>query len=779
MKKIIPILFILIIPLWAGFYILADQPVEQDEAFEQVILDALQIEKLTPQIIESTTELNLSNRYLLSIEGLERFTNLEKLDVSNNLLTNINEISKLPNLIELDISFNQLENINLQNPLLQKVQAESNLLTSVEFIEQIETLTYLDIRDNRVTDLAPLEKLINLSHLNIRDNQVSTLETLETLTQLRNLNIRNNKIHSIAPIANLPLYERLSVAGNEITDLDLLENKIIKIHDYDFEVDLPQPTLSKPSGVYAQNITLEIDASEGTPIHYTLDGSTPTLKSPTYTGPINISNQLIADLPIIANNKTSYLHDGYNFTANDVKQAVTITAIATRKLGMDRVYSDPVQATYILDENVFASELPVISIVVDPKDLYNQQNGIFTLGEHYEGNNSWTGNFFQKGKEFEKAASMSFFNPDGTVDFEQNIGLRIHGRASRRFPQKSLRIYARDKYGQGNMYTDIFKNLPYNSYENLMLRTSGQDNNKTMLRDGLMQELVKDLNVDVQAYEPTIVMINGEYWGIHNMRERLDAKYINNKYNVQQADVVLLDAYLEDATLQFEVKAGNKKSKRHFEEVIEFTVLNDMTHDDNVKFIETQIDLDSYLHYVAYQVYYANTDSFSNNHMLWRKNVDYMPDAPTGHDGRWKWILYDVDYGMGNYIHSNQNYTGDPVDFNMFDFILADEERMDFFRNLIENEAVKTQFIETMLNLLETNFEPATVQLKINELAKTIRPEVEKSITRWENIPTVAKWEENIKVLHDFADKRPAIVREQMRKKFELTEAELAEIEGE
>src|SRR5699024_4030847 len=105
-------------------------------------------------------------------------------------------------------------------------------------------------------------------------------------------------------------------------------------------------------------------------------------------------------------------------------------------------------------------------------------------------------------------------------------------------------------------------------------------------------------------------------------------------------------------------------------------------------------------------------------------------EAPYGHDGKWRWMLFDLDYGMGRRIHPNTNFEGNAVDFNMIQHVMSDEDRMVLFKKLMKNKDVQKQFISIMLDLIDTNFEATNVKNKLDELAEQLRPEIQQSITR-------------------------------------------------
>src|SRR5699024_7010756 len=244
-------------------------------------------------------------------------------------------------------------------------------------------------------------------------------------------------------------------------------------------------------------------------------------------------------------------------------------------------------------------------------------------------------------------------------------------------------------------------------------------------------------------------------------------------------DLVMMKAYKQDETVQFDMEAGSQNDEFHYRELLEFVRQNDLSKQENIKHLETLMDIDNYLEYVAYQIYYANTDSFSNNLMLWRKKTSYLPEAPYGHDGRWRWMIFDLDFGMGFNIMDNLGYKGDLVDYNMVSHVMKDEERMTLFRNLMDHEETRNDFIKIMLNLLNNNFEPEHVKNKIDELASAIRPEIPHSIKRWENIESIEQWEKNLDELRRFAEKRPKIIKEHIMEEFEITEEMLDKLEKE
>lgn len=773
MRKTIylPIILSILLLSWGGFYYIAEKEAKLDPMIESIIKENYGTKNISKRLITSIETLDLSNQNLTSIEGLQYFINLKELNLSGNLLTDVTQLEGLEKLTKIDLSFNQLTHLELSSKELKTLDLEANRVVTIDFIANLPLLQNLNLRANQVVDLKPLQTLNNLTKLNIRGNQVKSLEPLGNITTLMDLNARNNQIRSIEPIVDLPLEKRVYLTGNDISDLNLLENRLTSFDDYDFKIPIPVPEFRVPSGIYTEPFELELRTAKRHQIYYTLDGSMPNLQSYQYEEEtIKISEEMMFEQPINANHKTSSLREGFSFESKDIKKAITVTAASY----IEGVFSEPVSQTYILDDSLFANGLPVISLIVQPKDFFDDDDGIYVPGNMFEEGYNRTGNYYQKGRKYEKEGSIEYFNENGELSFRQNIGIRINGSYTRMLPQKSLRIYPRSDYGQSRIYSKIFDDIPYHEFNQLVLRSSGNDNNSTMLRDGLMHELVKDRGMDVQAYQPAIVLLNGEYWGIHNIREKFKEEYIDIKYNVKEKDLVMMTVF-NNFGLGFDMDVGKEKDRLHYEEMLDYIRLNDMTDTEHVAYVNTQMDIENYLEYVAYQVYYGNTDSFYNNMTMWRKRSDFVPNAPLGHDGRWRWMLFDLDFGMGYGLAAGLE--GDPFTYNMLASMMSDDESVELFRQLMSNKDLKDQFTKKMMTLLNENFKPDIIHAKIDELANRIEGEMPRSIQRWENIESMDVWKENIKQLHRFAEERPEIIRNHLKETFGYTENELGELE--
>ena len=186
----------------------------------------------------------------------------------------------------------------------------------------------------------------------------------------------------------------------------------------------------------------------------------------------------------------------------------------------NHIPSDIITHSYIFD-NV-NNDLPVVSIAIAPDDLWDPEIGMHVAGDAfwpfypYYGSNFWN--------DWEKEVHIELFEPGGIIGFKQNLGMKIFGGWSRAEAQKSFSFFARGIYGDGDIDYELFPESDVNNYETFILRAHGQDN--VMFRDGFQTSLASDNNVIVQDYRPAVVYLNGEFWGIQNIREKVNEHFV-------------------------------------------------------------------------------------------------------------------------------------------------------------------------------------------------------------------------------------------------------------
>src|SRR5690606_36208929 len=195
-------------------------------------------------------------------------------------------------------------------------------------------------------------------------------------------------------------------------------------------------------------------------------------------------------------------------------------------------------------------------------------------------------NWHLRGREWEHPTHLELFEPgEGVAGLKQEIGIRIHGGWSREGMAKSLRLYARNAYGDSRFNYPIFSDSGDEGFNRLLLRNSGNDRMNTLFRDAMMQALGKGMRMDTQDYRPAVVFLNGEYWGILNLRERYDQHYLARTYGVNPDNVDYLANHNE-------VDQGDAT---HYQQTIQYIQNNNLANDDNFRELQTRIDTDNYM----------------------------------------------------------------------------------------------------------------------------------------------------------------------------------------
>lgn len=465
---------------------------------------------------------------------------------------------------------------------------------------------------------------------------------------------------------------------------------------------------SHKGGFYTKPLNIELKTkSPSSTIHYTLDGSEPTKNSAVYSEPILIDK----------------------------------TAVVRARTFKEGYFSGPAATyTYFLNTN---HTLPVIALTIDPEDLWDEKKGIYSKGRGaseefpYVGANYW--------KDIEKPIHFELYEPDGKPGLSIDAGIKIFGAYSRAMPQKSFSIIARDVYGYDRINYPMFPDKHITTYKSILLRTSGQDAVLSKIRDPLVARIFKDTNVDTEAYRPSSVYINGQYWGIYNIREKISPYYIASNHDVDPENVDILEA-------NGRVNTG---SNEDYKALISFVANNDMRVDENYNYVKTKMSIENFIDYQIAEIYCANTDT---------GNIKFWRDRSQG--GRWRWILYDTDWGFFDVKHNTLWYVSNPEGTGigrMFSTTLL--------YNLLKNENFKREFIQRFFYHLNTTLKPERVIGIIDDMSNTIRPEMPKNLERWGG--TLRIWDGQIQKLKDFANQRPDILLKYIQKQFGLTDEDM------
>jgi hypothetical protein len=561
---------------------------------------------------------------------------------------------------------------------------------------------------------------------------------------------------------------------------------------------LNPPVFSHPGGFYTSAFELNITHPDpDVTILFTLDGSEPdtgNLEGTTYNYkkqyPENPDDPFgnfytnsyqtnIYSDPIIitersnepdklTNIASTWRFNPYHFPSDPVFKGTVIRAIALKE---GAIKSHPVTCSYFIDTNNDEPySLSIISLSTNERFFFCYESGVYVAGidfDNWRTNNPlasamWytPANYRRNGDEWEYPVHLEIFTNHESV-FSQDVGFSIHGGWARQLPAKSIRIYARNIYSKPSIDFPLFPHLEYGSFKRFIIRHSGQDWPRTLLRDATFQTIVSHLNFDTQAYEPVILFINAEYWGIHNIRERYDKHYLERVYAINPDNIDLLESN----------RQVNEGDAVHYNQMLNYMDTADLSVPSHYEYIKTQMDVVNYLDYQIAEIYSSNDDWPGNNIRYWRLKTDtYEPHAPYGHDGRWRWMMFDMDGGFGH-SGGGQGYAVNSL------AIATEENGPDWpnppystfiFRRLLSNNEFRHQFINRFADLLNTTFLPDRMISIVDSLKERIEPEIPQHVKRWNRPVSLNAWRDDVNTMVLFATHRPYYQRNHITAHFAL-----------
>ena len=464
--------------------------------------------------------------------------------------------------------------------------------------------------------------------------------------------------------------------------------------------------LTPAAGFYAGEVSVTLPAG----VRYTLDGSSP------------LSSSALARQPLILRQTTVVRYARFD--------------AGGRRMG-------PVRgATYLINEP--DTRLLTLSVGIDPWRLFDAGRGWFRPGHgadpgHWKqpGANWWT--------QREHPAHVDLIETDGRCVYGGTVGYRMFGGMSRLHPQKSFSLAARKRYGGGRVRHPVFGPEGGKSFKFLVARNGGSDWNRSYVRDALLTGLLRDesWDLDRQAARPVQVYLNGRYWGIYHLREKINATFLADRHKgLRKQDIDLLEH-------QQTVKQGRLTDYRA---LLAFVRDHDLSVPAHYRRLGELMDVDNYMRWQIAQTYFDNRDAGGN--------IRYWRSRTAG--GRWRWILYDVDQGFG--LHSAEAYQRNTLAFYTApDGPAWPNPPWSTFlqRKLLANAEYRRRFVNRSLDYLHTDFAPVRVLAAVNRAATDLRYDMARQQARWRGKD--AHWAAHLERLRTFARERPAYLREHLR----------------
>jgi hypothetical protein len=483
------------------------------------------------------------------------------------------------------------------------------------------------------------------------------------------------------------------------------------------------PTIALTSGFYNSNQSTTITCATPGTIHYTFNGQDPQLWSATYSGSVSIDSTLVLRAKLFPTD-TNYLP------------------------------GPAAASSYLLNENI---TMPVVSIVTDPYNLFDQNYGIYVLGNTADTNITDipfpTANFWQG---WVRPCNVTYFDTAHNVGFETAASIRIQGNWSKLFAQKGFFIDCDDDYGAKPLQYTLFPDKPATEYRGFNLRNAGSDYNNCHMRDRMIHKTVQPVcDFEMMDGFACVVFINGDYWGVYECREKQDKHFIANNSICDDDSVNFLQ-------FNGDVIVGDNKD---FIETYTFIGGQDMTIQANIDSAATMWDFENLCDYFITETFYANTDwlgTYTNNIKFW---------SPRNYDAPWRYVLWDLDLALNSDTINMLNTAINPPVMNPHSYML---------RSLLQNDSFRIYFVNRYADLLNTTFYPGNTYNQIVATYLEMLPEMDRHFDKWGVGGTpyspswvqwavdTADWTQNVVDMANIMFARPTYSRQHIQSQFSL-----------
>ena len=473
----------------------------------------------------------------------------------------------------------------------------------------------------------------------------------------------------------------------------------------------PGAEYSVRGGLHAAGDSFSVAlTAEAGDIYYTLDCSDPTPSSTRYDGtPIPVDKTTIL--------RTRVYRDGWLPSIMDTQ-------------------------SYLYDVQA-ASDAPyVVSLASDPTGLYSDETGIMVMGLHPTatfpyGDYNRGANFWM---DWEREAHVEVFTGDGQPALSQECGIKLHGRNTRAYELKCFKVMARGRYGDDRFRYPLFHNRPWDDYEAFILRYSGQDYKYAFMRDAVLTHLAANTSVMYMEAEECICYLNGEYYSAMYLRENISPYSLARREGwAGQEDA------LDLVKSGREVKQGSNAAYAALKTFLE---THDNASQEVYDRIAAEVDIDNFIEFIALQVFFGPPDT-----------VNVKRYRNTDADGKWRWVIYDLDRAMRADINGFE-LMAQGTNAQLFNAFMANPTLRDRFLTYL-NQAMSTYLSsENILNAIEAQFE------RLKPLLPQYLEKLELTQNRYKS------------ALNSFCDtvrRRPAVVLKSVAFALNLSQAEMEE----
>lgn len=445
---------------------------------------------------------------------------------------------------------------------------------------------------------------------------------------------------------------------------------------------LAPPTVNEPSQFFNGTLTVNVDIPAGCTLRYTTDGTLPEESNGTYNGQVSRTGQL----------------------------TISKTTCFRFRLFADGYLPSPTTTrSYIVRDRDYT--LPVVSVVSDPRFLYDDMLGVYVQGKNGRPGNgqsspcNWN-------MDWDRPVNFSFLTADGEMVLNQDVDLEMCGGWSRAWEPHSFKLKGnKELSGSKRFDYPFFAAKPYINNRTLQIRNGGNDNS-CRIKDPAIATIVQrsGVDIDLQSYFPVHEFINGQYIGVLNVREPNNKHYVDANYGWDDDEIDQFEISPDSFYVQ---RCGTSQA---YDRLVE---LSAYAADPSVYAqIRKMLDIDEYINYMAAECYLGSDDWLRNNVKAFRYRDG----------GRFRFVMFDTDFAFArssNMFREMMNMEKNFA-FNALlpggEVIVTDITLITLFRQLLQNDDFRRQFIDTYCLMGGSVFDPSRCNAIIDELTSVSAP---------------------------------------------------------
>lgn len=473
---------------------------------------------------------------------------------------------------------------------------------------------------------------------------------------------------------------------------------------------------SVKGGFYDEVFALQLyNVNPQNHIRYTINGNRPTAQSQLYTGSLALDTSLYSK----SNIYTIQISPDYLVYVPDSVQHCIVIRAAVFDENDSCVSRVMTNSYFIRALGCDTHGMPVVSLCADSLDLFDYEQGIMVPGATFDTlRPDHTGNYYMHGREWERLAHVEFYEYADNGGINQDCGLRTHGNLTRRYPSKGMKVYARSEYGKKRFRYNFFGNSPINSYNHLVFKPFALGWPYSGVQDYLCNKFALQLGLPSSDSRPVILYLNGEYWGVYFLQEKMDEDFLEDHFGTNPENCNLIGDWHGN------VDCGNNYN---FMQMLNWFQNSSLVDDEAYQHACSLIDIDNYIDYMVFETFVANWDWPFNNMRCWQEG-----------NGKWKWIFFDGDAALISHnfdVFANAAVYTPPLNWDSY------PEAKLLFGKLLENVKFKAAFEARAMQLCEGMFRYDNTYPLFHDIVETLRPNVDSHVYRFGNPASMAYWE--------------------------------------